>query len=295
MPPSQSSGAVLHCGGATLDLSTPIIMGVLNITPDSFSDGGRWMSAGRPDLDAIRREALAMVHGGASILDIGGESTRPGAARVSEQEELDRVLPVIESLSSVCAAVLSLDSSNPQVMRAAAAAGVGMLNDVRALQQEGALAAAAELQLPVCLMHMQGAPQTMQQAPAYGDVVTEVMLFLKDRATACASAGIPPSQIVLDPGFGFGKTLEHNLQLLAQLDRFRALGHPVLAGLSRKSMIAKITGRDVEDRLPGSLALALLAAQRGASILRVHDVAATADVLRILNTLKITEEDAGAP
>ncbi|WP_439106871.1 dihydropteroate synthase [Congregibacter sp.] len=261
-------------------------MGVLNVTPDSFSDGGRWFSRGKPDLDALRREAVAMVAAGAKILDIGGESTRPGAAEVGEQQELDRILPVFELLRTETDAVLSLDSSTPAVMRAAASAGAGLLNDVRALQREGAVEAAAELNLPVCLMHMQGQPDTMQSAPAYGNVLSEVASFLKARADACIDAGIPRSQIVLDPGFGFGKTLEHNLALLAQLDHLKELGFPILAGLSRKSLIAKITGRELDDRLPGSLALALLAAQRGASILRVHDVAETADVLRILQAVK---------
>ncbi|WP_439100488.1 dihydropteroate synthase [Congregibacter sp.] len=282
MTANHSAGATLSCAGSVLDLSTPIVMGVLNITPDSFSDGGRWLSDGRPDLDALRREAVAMVSAGAKILDLGGESTRPGAAPVSEQEELDRVVPVFETLKNETDAVLSLDSSSPAVMRAAAAAGAGLLNDVRALQRHNALEIAAELSLPVCLMHMQGAPDTMQQAPEYQDVVTEVKLFLADRAVACMGAGIARSQIVIDPGFCFGKTLEHNLALLAQLERFGDLGFPVMAGLSRKSLIVKITGRDLDDRLPGSLALAMLAAQRGASILRVHDVAETADVLRVL-------------
>ncbi|WP_407329976.1 dihydropteroate synthase [Congregibacter brevis] len=261
-------------------------MGVLNVTPDSFSDGGLWMADGRPDLDALRREATAMVDAGARILDIGGESTRPGAVAVSEQQELDRVLPVFEALRAETDAVLSLDSSTPAVMRAAASAGAGLLNDVRALQRDGALDTAAKLGLPVCLMHMQGAPETMQNAPAYRDVVREVTEFLQDRANACISAGLAQSQIVVDPGFGFGKTLEHNLVLLAQLTRLRSLGFPIVAGLSRKSLIAKLTGRELESRLPGSLALAMLAAQHGAVILRVHDVAETTDVLRILQAVK---------
>ncbi|EED31413.1 dihydropteroate synthase [gamma proteobacterium NOR5-3] len=261
-------------------------MGVLNITPDSFSDGGRWFSHGQADLDALRREASAMVEAGARILDIGGESTRPGATAVSPQQELDRVLPVFETLSREFDVVLSLDSSTPAVMRAAASAGAGLLNDVRAFQRDDALAVAADLGLPVCLMHMQGEPDTMQQAPKYADVLAEVQGFLKARATDCVNAGIPRSQIVIDPGFGFGKTLEHNLCLLAQLHRLTDLGFPVLVGLSRKSLIAKLTGREVDDRLPGSLALAMLAAQNGAGILRVHDVAETADVLRILQALR---------
>lgn len=261
-------------------------MGVLNITPDSFSDGGRWLSGGRPDLDALRRVAVAMVESGAKILDIGGESTRPGATPVSEEEELDRVVPVFEALKNETDAVLSLDSSSPSVMRAAAGAGAGLLNDVRAFGRQNALEVAADLSLPVCLMHMQGAPDTMQKSPEYLDVVAEVNQFLAARVEACVAAGIERSQIVVDPGFGFGKTLEHNLTLLAQLDRLEELDLPIMVGLSRKSLIAKLTGREVDDRLPGSLALAMLAAQGGASILRVHDVAETADVLRILQAVK---------
>jgi dihydropteroate synthase len=269
-----------------LDRKTPLIMGVLNITPDSFSDGGRWLREGRPDLEPLVREALAMVDAGAAILDIGGESTRPGAAAVSEQEELDRVLPVIEALSRQCDTLLSIDTSSPTVMREAAAAGAGLLNDVRALQRDGALQAAADLRLPVCLMHMQGSPDSMQRAPRYDNVLSEVSGFLLDRVAACVAAGIPESQILLDPGFGFGKTLEHNLQLLDALPELAGLGFPLLVGLSRKSLIAKITGRDIDARLPGSLALAMLAAQGGASILRVHDVPETADVLRILQAFR---------
>lgn len=286
MNSTEGAGATLRCAGTVLDLSTPIIMGVLNVTPDSFSDGGRWLIDGRADLDALRREAVAMVDAGASILDIGGESTRPGATLVSQQQELDRVLPVFEALSCECDAVLSLDSSTPAVMRAAASAGAGLLNDVRAFQRDGALEAAAELGLPLCLMHMQGKPDTMQQAPQYHDVLAEVQGFLEARVSACISAGISGSQIVIDPGFGFGKTLEHNLSLLARLDLLAGLGFPVMAGLSRKSLIAKLTGREIDNRLPGSLALAMLAAQNGASILRVHDVVETADVLRILQAVR---------
>lgn len=261
-------------------------MGVLNITPDSFSDGGRWLHNGEHDLDALRRTAEQMVAAGARILDIGGESTRPGASPVSEQEEMDRVLPVIEMLGKECDVVLSLDSSAPAVMVAAAVLGLGMLNDVRALTREAALDTAATLGLPVCLMHMQGQPDTMQQAPLYGDVITEVDGFLMERVAACEAVGIPRSQIVLDPGFGFGKSLEHNVQLLARLSALTERGFPLLVGLSRKSLIAKITGRAVDERLAGSLALALLAAERGAAILRVHDVAETADVLRILQAVR---------
>ena len=256
-------------------------MGVLNITPDSFSDGGRWLRNGHPHIDRLRREAAAMVAAGAAVLDIGGESTRPGAAAVSLNEELDRVIPVIEVLARDCDAVISLDSSKPEVMREAVRAGAGMLNDVRALREPGALQAAADSGLPVCLMHMQGQPETMQAQPGYGDVVAEVSDFLAGRVRACRDAGIAQSQILLDPGFGFGKTVAHNLRLLRNLHRLTEQGFPLLVGLSRKSLIAKLTGRAVEQRLPGSLALALLAVQGGAVLLRVHDVAQTQDVLSI--------------
>jgi dihydropteroate synthase len=261
-------------------------MGVLNITPDSFSDGGRWLKNGRPDRDAIRYEATAMQAAGARLIDIGGESTRPGAKPVPAQEELDRVMPAIEAVVNECDLVISLDSSTADVIRAGARAGVGLINDVRALRREGALTAALDSGLPVCLMHMRGEPGTMQETPHYADVIDEVGGFLRERAAACIAAGISAQRILLDPGFGFGKNLEHNLALLAGLDRIAALGHPLVVGLSRKSLIAKLTGRDVGERLPGSLALALLAAQRGASVLRVHDVGATADVLRILMAIE---------
>ena len=258
-------------------------MGVLNITPDSFSDGGRWYRNGSLHLDTLIRQSVAMVDDGAAILDVGGESTRPGADPVSEQEEMDRVLPVIDALARECDAVLSIDSSSARVMREAAAVGATLLNDVRALQRPGALEAAAELGLPVCLMHMQGTPAHMQNNPSYEDVVDDVSAFLQERVQACADVGIDASRILLDPGFGFGKTLEHNLGLLRNLNQIAALGYPLLVGLSRKSLIGKITGRDVDRRLAGSLALAMLAARNGASILRVHDVAETADVLKILS------------
>lgn len=261
-------------------------MGVLNITPDSFSDGGRLFRDGRAALDLVLREARSMVDSGAAIVDVGGESTRPGASPVSEAQEIDRVIPVVEALSHECDAVISVDSSSPRVMAEAAAAGAGMLNDVRALSRPGAIAVAASTGLPVCLMHMQGTPQDMQSAPRYTQIVDEISTFLLERVRACEDGGIDRNAIVLDPGFGFGKTLSHNLDLLAHLGAIRNLGFPVMVGLSRKSLIAKITGRNVEDRLAGSLALALLAAQRGASILRVHDVPETADVLKILRALK---------
>ena len=285
----EKTAAVLNCGGRFLSLEHPVIMGVLNITPDSFSDGGRWYRNGRADLSSLITHATSMVSAGAGILDVGGESTRPGADPVSEQEELDRVVPVVEALAAECEAVISVDSSSPSVMRETAEAGAGLLNDVRALQREGAVSTAAKLNLPVCLMHMQGSPETMQQSPDYSDVVDEVGEFLLGRVAACEDAGISRDQILLDPGFGFGKTMEHNLELFAGLPRLRELGFPLLVGLSRKSLIAKITGREVHERLPGSLAFALMAVERGAQLLRVHDVAETADVMKILAAVQDRE------
>ncbi|MEL7044697.1 MAG: dihydropteroate synthase [Pseudomonadota bacterium] len=279
---------ILDCGGRPLDLRRPQIMGVLNITPDSFSDGGRLYADG-VDLDAVLHVASGMIESGAAVLDVGGESTRPGADPVPEQEELDRVLPVVEVLARETGAVISVDTSTPRVMREAAAAGASMLNDVRALTRPGALEVAAEVDLPVCLMHMQGSPRTMQTAPHYANVIKEVRAYLLARRTACEDAGISAERILFDPGFGFGKSLEHNLALLAHLSELTVLGSPLLVGLSRKSLIAKLTGRAVDKRLPGSLALAMLAAQRGAALLRVHDVGETADVLRILEAVEGAE------
>lgn len=262
-----------EAGAATL----PRVMGVLNVTPDSFSDGGRWL--GR---DAALRHAEDMIRDGADIIDVGGESTRPGAAAVSEQQELDRVIPVLEALADAFDVTLSVDTSKAAVMRAAVAAGAGMLNDVYALRQPGALEAAGQLGVPVCLMHMQGEPRSMQADPRYDDVVAEVKGFLLERAAAAQSAGVRRDHIVLDPGFGFGKTPAHNLTLLRALRQFTGTGYPVLAGLSRKRLLETLTGRPVEQRLAGSLALALAAARAGASLIRVHDVAETVDVLRVM-------------
>jgi dihydropteroate synthase len=266
----------LDCAGRRLELGRPAIMGILNITPDSFSDGGVYFSA-----DAARAGAEAMVAAGADILDIGGESTRPGAASVPVQEELDRVIPVLEALRDTVEVPLSVDTSKPEVMRAAVAAGAGMINDVNALQAPGAMAAAAEAAVPVCLMHMQGQPRTMQQAPRYRDVVAEVRDFLRQRAEACRQAGIPAERIVIDPGFGFGKSLSHNLSLLKHLEVFRELGYPLLVGLSRKSMLGQILDAPVTERLYASLAVGLMAAMAGARIIRVHDVGETRQVLQV--------------
>lgn len=272
--------AQLTCGRFSLDLQQVQIMGILNVTPDSFSDGGRFQHH-----EQAIAHAHEMVEAGASIIDIGGESTRPGAPEVPLQQELDRVIPLLEALLPQCPVPISVDTSKAQVMLAAANAGASMINDVFALRQEGALAAAATTGLPVCLMHMQGQPRTMQQAPEYQDVVIEVKQFLQQRMDACVAAGIDRERIVLDPGFGFGKTLEHNVGLLRDLAQFESLGAPVLAGISRKSMIGQITGREVDERVYGSVLAAFYAMQQGARIIRVHDVAATRDAVCMFEAL----------
>ena len=267
----------LDCAGRILRLDVPRVMGIVNVTPDSFADGGEHAT-----IDAAIAHGLKLAEEGAGILDIGGESTRPGADDVSIDEELRRVIPVIEALAKRVPIPISIDTSKPEVMRAAVEAGAGMVNDVYALRREGALDAAAELGVPVVLMHMQGEPRTMQANPHYDDVVGEVHRFLAERIFAAEMAGIAKKRIVVDPGFGFGKNLQHNLQLLAQLRRLTELGVPVLAGLSRKRTIAELTGHDdPRERVFGSVAAHLIAAQNGASILRAHDVAATVDALKV--------------
>jgi dihydropteroate synthase len=270
----------LHCGRHALKLDAPKIMAIINVTPDSFSDGGTLTS-----VQMAVDHALRMVAQGADMLDIGGESTRPNAVPVKVDEELARVIPVIEALAAAVHVPISIDTSKPEVMRAAVAAGAGFINDVYALRRDGALEAAAELGVPVCLMHMPGNPLTMQQDVHYDEVLVQVRQFLTERLFACEMAGIPKKHLVIDPGFGFGKLLQHNLDLLANLDYFKQLGVPVLAGLSRKSMIGQITGRDLGDRVVGSVAAALLAAQNGAQIIRVHDVAETKDALAVLSAV----------
>lgn len=273
---------LLICGRHQLDLTHPVVMGILNTTPDSFSDGGSYYTGSALDLDLVVRRAEQMLAEGAQIIDVGGESTRPGAATVSEQEELDRVAPVVEALVDKLGALVSVDTSTASVITESAKKGAGLINDVRALQREGALLAAAATGLPVCLMHMQGQPDSMQQNPQYDDVIAEVCDFLHARIAACNAQGIPSERIILDPGFGFGKTLAHNLALLRRLPELGSLGYPLLVGMSRKSMVAQLLDRPVDERLPGSLALAMLAAERGAAIIRVHDVAATVDILKVL-------------
>ncbi len=271
----------LRCGSTLLDLSVPKVMGVLNVTPDSFSDGGRYLTVER-----ALEHALEMIEAGAAIIDVGGESTRPGAALVSVEEELRRVIPVIEQLARSGRVIVSVDTSTPEVMRAAAVAGATLINDVRALRRPGALAAVAATDIAVCLMHMQGEPDTMQRRPEYSDVVAEVRDFLQGRVAICEAAGIDRDRIAIDPGFGFGKSVAHNLALVRQMADFASLGLPVLIGMSRKSTIAALTGRKDADRLAGSLALAVAAAQRGAHIIRAHDVAQTVDALVIAHAVQ---------
>jgi dihydropteroate synthase len=269
----------IDCGGRKLLLDRARVMGIVNVTPDSFSDGGR-----HADTDAAVAHGLRLAAEGADLLDVGGESTRPGADEVPVEEELQRVIPVIERLARECALPISIDTSKPEVMRAAVAAGAGMINDPFALRRDDALEAAAGLGVPVCLMHMLGTPRDMQDDPRYEDVVAEVHSFFTQRLFACEMAGIPKKQLLVDPGFGFGKTLEHNLKLLRQLSRFAELGVPVLAGLSRKGMIGALTGRAVAERV--------IAVQYGAAIVRVHEVAATIDALAVWNAVAA---QAGAP
>ncbi|TAK53511.1 MAG: dihydropteroate synthase [Gammaproteobacteria bacterium] len=266
----------LHCGSHVLDLATPVVMGVLNLTPDSFADGGRHATRA-----AAVAHALRMVDEGAAFIDIGGESTRPGAEPVPVDEELRRVIPVLEDLVARVAVPVSVDTRHPVVMRAAVAAGAAMINDVAALREPGALAAVAGSGAAVCLMHMQGQPRGMQRDPAYADVTGEVREFLRGRVAACVAAGIPASRLVVDPGFGFGKALAHNLELLRRLPELAADGLPVLVGMSRKSMVGQLTGRGVDERLPGSLALAVLAILGGARIVRAHDVGPTVDAVKV--------------
>ena len=274
----------MQFGKYFIDLSQPQVMGILNVTPDSFSDGGKHTNVSQA-LD----HALRMIDEGATFIDIGGESTRPGAPDVSLQEELDRTIPVIEAVAKNTSCVISIDTSKADVMREAVKAGAGLINDVRALQEPGALQVAAEAQVPVCLMHMQGQPKTMQQSPEYDDVVNDVGQFLLARTKVCEEAGIANDKILFDPGYGFGKSLEHNYTLVKHLPSLMKLGYPVLVGMSRKSMIGNLLNRKVDERLAGSISLATIVAQMGAHIIRVHDVKETADavnIVKMLNSVK---------
>jgi len=276
---------LFDCAGKSLDLSAPRIMGIVNVTPDSFSDGGKFFSR-----DAALRQAVKLVEDGADILDIGGESTRPGSTPVAVQEEIDRVAPVIEAISSELDVPISIDTMKAEVMRAAVAVGAGLINDVNALRGEGALQAAAELKVPVCLMHMQGTPQTMQTEPDYQDVVSEVESFLLERVAVSEQAGIPAERIMLDPGFGFGKRARHNLRLMKHLSRLTALPYPVLVGVSRKSIIGDMLKVDVKERLAGSLALASIAVWQGAKLIRTHDVRETAQAVKLTQHVQQVED-----
>jgi dihydropteroate synthase len=266
----------LDCAGKSLDLTRTQVMGVLNVTPDSFSDGGLFVSVPEAII-----QARQMVHEGALLIDVGGESTRPGAVAVSVQEELDRVIPVIEAIHKELDVIVSIDTSKPEVMEQAVSAGAGLINDVRALREPGAVEAATETGVPVCLMHILGEPRSMQENPHYDDVVKTIKKFLHDRIECCKEAGIPENKILIDPGFGFGKTVDHNLTLIKELAEFSKLDKPVLMGVSRKSTIGKLTGKPVNQRLYGSIALTVLCCQAGAKIIRAHDVGATVDAINI--------------
>ena len=281
-----TANSVLRCAQRTLDLSHAHVMGILNVTPDSFSDGGRYNT-----LEAALQRAIEMHSAGASLIDIGGESTRPGAAKVSVQQELDRVAPLVELIARECDVVVSVDTSTPEVITETARLGAGLINDVRALRREGALAAAAATSLPVCLMHMRGEPQTMQDEPHYDDVAAEVAAFLQTRVAACVQAGISTDRIILDPGFGFAKNTQHNYELFKRLPELLNLQYPLLVGVSRKSMVGHILNQPVDQRLYGSLALAVMALERGAKILRVHDVEQTMDVLKIFNAVQSSAKE----
>ena len=274
------------CGARMLDLSRPRIMGVLNVTPDSFSDGGQLYRDGRVDTDALLARAEQMLAEGADIMDVGGESTRPGAAAVTEAEELDRVVSAVEALAQHFDTIISVDSSTPSVMRESARCGAGLLNDVRGFQRPQALQAAAESGLALCVMHMQGEPDTMQTAPTYSDVLQDISHFLSRRLADLSSVGIDLDRVIIDPGFGFGKTAEQNFELLARLEALCNQDQPILVGLSRKSMISSVLDRPPEQRMVASVALALMAVERGARIVRVHDVAATFDALSMWQTTR---------
>ena len=271
----------MNFAGRRLDLSHCHVMGIVNVTPDSFSDGGQYNAPA-----AALSRARQMVADGATFVDVGGESTRPGATPVSTQQELDRVCPVVEAVARELDVVISVDTSNPVVIRETAKLGAGLINDVRALQRPGAPEAAAEAGIPVCIMHIQGEPESMQDDPRYRNVRREVSSFLTERMRVAESAGIPADNIILDPGFGFGKSVAHNFQLLASLEQLHILGHPLLIGVSRKSMLGAVTGREVDERLPASLAAATISAMKGASILRVHDVRETVDAVNVVQATR---------
>jgi len=272
----------LNCNGKILNLDKPQVMGILNVTPDSFSDGGHFNR-----IDTALAQAEQMINDGAAVIDVGGESTRPGAPDVSESEEISRVIPVLKAIKQRFDVIVSIDTSKAHVMSEAIEQGAGLINDVRALQNKDCISAVAQSDVAICLMHMQGLPRTMQHSPHYDDLFNDISLFFQARISACEAAGIKRSQLVLDPGFGFGKTLDQNYQLLASLNTFQALKLPILAGMSRKSMIGNLLNRELDQRLPGSLAAALIAAQQGAKIIRVHDVKESVDALIVLDKVSL--------
>lgn len=273
----------LRCGNSSLNIELPQVMGILNVTPDSFSDGGKFSR-----IDVALKQAEQMIADGATIIDIGGESTRPGAKDVAEQDELSRVIPVLTAIKKRFDTIVSIDTSKANVMSEAINHGAGIINDVRALQNEGCLHAVAQsTDIAICLMHMQGLPRTMQHNPQYHDLISDIKIFFEQRIFACEQVGISSSRLMLDPGFGFGKSIDQNYSLLAKMKEFQSLNLPILAGLSRKSMIGNLLNREVNERLAGSLATAIIAAQQGAQIIRVHDVKETVDVLKVLQATNI--------
>lgn len=272
----------MNFAGKILDFNTPKVMGILNVTPDSFSDGNElFLASGKLSLDKALGRAEAMSEAGATFIDIGGESTKPRASTVSLEEEMDRVLPLVELIHNNIDVIISIDTSSPEIMLQAANVGAGLINDVRALQKPGAIEAVRKINLPVCLMHMQGSPATMQEAPRYNNLINEVISFLDSRILACTNAGIDRNQIIVDPGFGFGKTLEHNLELLSRLSEFEKLELPLLIGLSRKAMLGLITGKSVRERKAAGIAAAVIALMKGANIIRTHDVPDTIDAMKV--------------
>lgn len=280
----------MNFAGKVIDFKTPAVMGILNVTPDSFSDGGDLLLAsGKPAIDKVMKRAEFMHEAGAAFIDIGGESTRPGAEKISDEEEMERVLPLVEKISNSIDVVISIDTSSPALMQEAAKAGAGLINDVRALKRPGAVEIVNKIKLPVCLMHMQGEPATMQEAPSYNQLVDEILDFLKDRIADCTKAGIDRGQIIIDPGFGFGKTLEHNLELLNRLNEFKSLELPLLIGLSRKGMLGLITGKDPSERKVAGVSAAVIGLMHGADIIRTHDVAETVDAVKVYTAVKTNE------
>ena len=276
--------------GKNINFEIPRVMGILNVTPDSFSDGGEIiLDSGEPNLDIAMQRAELMSNSGATFIDVGGESTRPGATKISVDEEMARVIPLVEKIRNNIDIIVSIDTSSPEVMLEGANVGAGLINDVRALQKPGAVEAICKTQLPICLMHMQGEPETMQVAPNYVSIADEIVQFLKERVSICKQAGIESDKIIIDPGFGFGKTLEHNLELLSRLDAFNALELPLLIGLSRKGMLGLITGKNTDNRLAAGLSAAVIGLMQGANIIRTHDVAETVDAIEVFKAVKNSE------